>query len=473
MKYKKPSLIFIGKSILAGLLFFVFFSVSIEARASSDLSTLPPPNVLNSLKTNNTTQLLNTLKNASFISRLSVPKADSSPSPIKTFSRFKNINLTFPNLKIKPVDLSLMGASVMAVGDYFVSDYQNYILYPVVNVENNILAFIGNDLLSGGKMLSSITLPKINLAEVPAPQTDVLANALSADVSFVISNYNSFAQSTMLVLNNIYSFALNTDTNFQKLSLNLVLPKITLPRIAINLPKISISLPHIVFPTKSILNKFAIFYDNYTSELGYILVPAPSKLLAVKKEVPTTTSVAIIPAVQNDATKEVAQVVNANAIKDCGVSVAPKLDTPATYEKNSTLSCLAQAALNCQNAKGTLTDNFFPTNFEISNAQTYCTFKLSYPSNSVLTDTTGKKLANQSVTCPVNVVRGMDDTNPDSVRFMDADKTDLGKYGSEIYFYGTLGLFIQNNLDQNKIHSLGCSGEYINTVIASYNNSNK
>jgi hypothetical protein len=158
-----------------------------------------------------------------------------------------------------------------------------------------------------------------------------------------------------------------------------------------------------------------------------------------------------------------------NTIKDCGTSAAPKLGTPSAYENNPTLSCLGESALNCENAKGTLTDDFFPSIFEITGSQGSCNFRLSYPVNSTLVDATKKKLAGQSVTCPINIVKAIDNTNPASVRFTNPDKTNLSKYGGQIYLYGTLGLFIQNNLDPNKIQALGCSGDYINTMIASYN----
>jgi len=161
--------------------------------------------------------------------------------------------------------------------------------------------------------------------------------------------------------------------------------------------------------------------------------------------------------------------------KNCGRSVAPKLDTPATYENDPVLACLGASAIGCQNATGVLTDNFFPTIFEItqsSNLPGSCSFKLSYGADSILADVTGKKLASQYVTCPVNIVKAINNTQTVS-QFTAPDKTDLSKYGSQIYFYGTLGLFVENNLNQNKMEALGCSGEYINSVIASYNLSQK
>ena len=159
-----------------------------------------------------------------------------------------------------------------------------------------------------------------------------------------------------------------------------------------------------------------------------------------------------------------------NEIKDCGTSLAPKLDTPTTSENNSVLACLGESAQNCQNAKGVLKDDFFPTVFEITQSakQGSCNFKLSYPADSVLTDMTNKKLAGQYILCPIKIVKAIDNTKPATPKFIAPDKTNFSKYASQIYFYGTLGLFAENNLDLAKIQSLGCSGDYINSVIASY-----
>ena len=158
------------------------------------------------------------------------------------------------------------------------------------------------------------------------------------------------------------------------------------------------------------------------------------------------------------------------SVKDCGTSIAPKLDTASTYENNSVLSCLGVSAINCENAKGILEDDFFPTVFEItqSSKSGSCNFKLSYSADSALTDVTGKKLAGQTIMCPLSIVKAIDNTKPATPKFIVPDKADFSKYGSQIYFYGTLGLFIENNLDQNKISGLGCSGMYIDSVIASY-----
>jgi hypothetical protein len=157
-------------------------------------------------------------------------------------------------------------------------------------------------------------------------------------------------------------------------------------------------------------------------------------------------------------------------VKDCGIAgTTLKLGTPSTYENDPALSCLGASALNCENATGILKDDFFPTIFEITKLPDSCNFKLSYPADSTLTDIIGKKLALQYISCPINIVKAIDNTNVTSPKFNTPSTANYSKYAAETYFYGTLGLFIENNLDLTKIQNLGCSGEYIQSMIASYN----
>lgn len=155
-------------------------------------------------------------------------------------------------------------------------------------------------------------------------------------------------------------------------------------------------------------------------------------------------------------------------VKDCGTGTAPKLNNPATYKNDPVLSCLGAGAVNCENARGILKDDFFPTILEIIESPDSCDFKLSYAGDSSLTDITGKDLAGQYISCPISLVKEVSDTNSTTPRFFAPDKTDFSKYGSQIYFYGIVGLFVENNLNKNKIQSLGCRGDYIDSVIASY-----
>ncbi len=154
---------------------------------------------------------------------------------------------------------------------------------------------------------------------------------------------------------------------------------------------------------------------------------------------------------------------------DCGVGTAPKLGATPSSVSGSVLSCLGASAASCDNAKGVLQDNIFPTLFEISKTSTSCNFKLSYAASSTLKDPSGNPLALQYIMCPVDIVKTIDNTNPATPKFIAPNKTNLTKYGSDIYLYGTLGVFVENNLDVNKIRALGCSGDYIQSMIASYN----
>ena len=171
----------------------------------------------------------------------------------------------------------------------------------------------------------------------------------------------------------------------------------------------------------------------------------------------------------NTTTPAANTVPQATDITDCGTGVAPKFGTPATYENNSVLACLGDSAISCGNAEGTVADALFPTFFEIVKTQDSCNFKLSYPADSTLTDITGKPLAGQYISCPIDIVKTIDNSKPATPKFTVPTKTDSSKYASDIYFYGTLGLFVENNIDANKIQTLGCSGPYIQSVIASYN----
>lgn len=161
-----------------------------------------------------------------------------------------------------------------------------------------------------------------------------------------------------------------------------------------------------------------------------------------------------------------------NVVKDCGVSVAPDVKNPLAYKNDAVLSCLGNSALQCEDARAVLNDPLFPTIFQITKGQDIsnqetCNFRLSYGEDSTLTDITGKKLALQYISCPLSIVKAVDESKKVSV-FKDPSIENFSKYASQIYFYGTLGLFMENNVDQNKIEGMGCSGEYISSVIASY-----
>src|SRR3989344_3428516 len=155
-------------------------------------------------------------------------------------------------------------------------------------------------------------------------------------------------------------------------------------------------------------------------------------------------------------------------LKDCGTSNAPDLKKSSVYENDATFKCLGDVARECiDNAKAVLKDPLFPTLFEIVHESGTCNFKLSYSADTTLVDQTGKKLAWQYISCPVSIVKAVQE-NAQNVSFSAPSTDNSGKYASQIYFYGTLGIFMEQNLDQNKIKALGCSGGYIDSVIASY-----
>lgn len=156
-------------------------------------------------------------------------------------------------------------------------------------------------------------------------------------------------------------------------------------------------------------------------------------------------------------------------IRDCGTGIAPNLNNPNMDSNNFVLDCLGNSALYCENAQAILTNDLFPNIFQIIKNQDTCDFKLSYSEDSTLVDVTGKKSAGQYILCPINIVKRLDESNLSVPVFKEPNVNNLSQYASQIYFYGTLGLFMENNVEQNKIQALGCSGSYIDSMIASYN----
>ncbi len=157
------------------------------------------------------------------------------------------------------------------------------------------------------------------------------------------------------------------------------------------------------------------------------------------------------------------------SVKDCGTTNSPDLKDKNTYENNAVLTCLGNSALRCEDAKAVLKNALFPDVFQIIKNQKTCNFRISFEEGSALIDATGKKLTLQHITCPISIVKALDESNSKSPVFKLPSKGDLSKYASQIYSYGTLGVFIEKNVDKNKIEEIGCSGEYISSVIASYN----
>jgi hypothetical protein len=156
-------------------------------------------------------------------------------------------------------------------------------------------------------------------------------------------------------------------------------------------------------------------------------------------------------------------------VVDCGVGIAPSVTKdPSTYQNDPALICLGESAFTCENAEVALEDDLFPDKMEIVRGNNSCHFKLSYAEDSILIDSTGQKLAGQYVSCPIQLVKTIDDKDPDSLILAIPDRNNLSKYTSQIYFYGTLGLFLDYNLDADMIREVGCTGPYIDSVIAGY-----
>jgi len=152
---------------------------------------------------------------------------------------------------------------------------------------------------------------------------------------------------------------------------------------------------------------------------------------------------------------------------DCGVTVAPNIKKTSTYEGDAVLACLGANAISCEKATGVLNDAIFPTVFEILKdpKSDTCRFNLSYDKNSQLSDANGRKLARQNISCPLSIVKAIDETKNPAV-FSVPDTSNAAKYASQIYFYGTLGVFIEKGIDSEKVQSAGCIGDYISTMVA-------
>ncbi len=194
-------------------------------------------------------------------------------------------------------------------------------------------------------------------------------------------------------------------------------------------------------------------------------ISLPSFSFSTKKETPNT--VAVVP------TKPVVPVIPAAiVVKQCGTTASPDLKKVSTYTNNAVLDCLGESASKCEDARAVFTDDLFPTSFNIiSNKDTgkdTCRFRLSYAADSTLVDKTGQKLASQYISCPLQIVKAIDESKK-VPSFSDPATTNFGKYASQIYFYGTLGVFIEHDLKASEIQSLGCVGGYVSSVIASYN----
>ena len=156
------------------------------------------------------------------------------------------------------------------------------------------------------------------------------------------------------------------------------------------------------------------------------------------------------------------------SVVDCGITESPDVRNQTTYLKDPVLKCIGENAHTCTPATAIVTSEFFPTNLEIKKEGEVCSVKIMYSSSSSLMDVFNKPLASRFISCPVSVVKNLD-TTKENVSFRNSSKDNLTQHGFDIYFYTTLGLFIDNDFDNTKIKALQCSGDYIQSVIESHN----
>ncbi|MEX2052153.1 MAG: hypothetical protein WD991_00455, partial [Candidatus Paceibacterota bacterium] len=157
----------------------------------------------------------------------------------------------------------------------------------------------------------------------------------------------------------------------------------------------------------------------------------------------------------------------------CGETKAPELNKQTGIEEDAVLGCIGASALACEWAQATLISPLFPTIIEIIPSRTpgsgNCSFSLSYASDSTLSSLDGKSMAGESIACPLQVVKSFKEGVNNTLVFSAPTKESPRKYGAEIFFYGTTGVFLENNFSQSGIEESGCSGGFIGRVIDSNN----
>ncbi len=180
-------------------------------------------------------------------------------------------------------------------------------------------------------------------------------------------------------------------------------------------------------------------------------------------------SLAVMQTQQQTAAVEQQNVITASQVavvtpKDCGTS-----DGSLNYDKDPMLACLGAAALSCQPATGILKlpkGNITPGLIEISNTNGSCNVTLTEVAGA-MNPKTKADISGQSITCPIASVvfsdKILDSANP---TFRAPDTDNPGKYASEIYTYGSMGVFIQNKFDKAKIAQTGCTGSFIDTYLS-------
>ncbi len=157
------------------------------------------------------------------------------------------------------------------------------------------------------------------------------------------------------------------------------------------------------------------------------------------------------------------------AEKDCGTTNGK---TP--YASDPVLACMGAAALSCGSARATVsvgsggsaqpsTSALKITNPGSGGSCSFTVVPAPAPAAS------GASASAPSISCPLSIVKASDDfLSSATPTWKNPTKTDPNKYAGEIYYYGAMGVFIQNNFSEAKIRALGCTGDFIKTYIAEH-----
>ena len=191
---------------------------------------------------------------------------------------------------------------------------------------------------------------------------------------------------------------------------------------------------------------------------------------AIAPDVPATTTASVASTNPASATSTGATQGPASAVeKDCGTTNGK---TP--YASDPVLACMGAAALSCSNARATIsigsggsaqlsTSTLKITNPGSGGACSFTVVPAPAPNAS------GASASALSISCPLSIVKASDDfLSSATPTWKSPTKTDPNKYAGEIYYYGAMGVFIQNNFSEAKIRAAGCTGDFIKTYIAEH-----
>jgi hypothetical protein len=162
-----------------------------------------------------------------------------------------------------------------------------------------------------------------------------------------------------------------------------------------------------------------------------------------------------------------------SGIIDCGITsiTVPFNLNDNDIKQDSVLHCLGDAILNdCKNAKGQFKDGGIGPNpdiLEVSKDKGICYFKLIMSKDMISAYSLQNTTMNQYISCPISIAREISEVTTSTLPL---DKSKPSEYAAGVYLYGSIGVFMENDFDQNKIKELGCSGEWIKSLIDSLYN---